>query len=790
MCIDFSDNNDKDKEEFTNPISSVEEDTWYDYGTGDPFVMRYNGKYYLYISTRDNQVGIKCFCSTNLVDWEYKGLCAEEAFTKGAYAPEVVYNNGTFYMYTSPAGNGHYVLESKSPVGPFLRITDNLGFSIDGSVFIDDDGRWYFYHASEDGIIAHKMTSPKDIDLESIHVNARMGGWTEGPMVIKVNGKYFLTYTGNHVLSRGYRINYAVGTSPVDFRECLDNPVLIRTMDNPYGIGHSSSVKGPNLDSYYIIYHSLVGRCVEGMPKRVMHIDYIAFNGEKMDVLGPTSSPQQMPQMPDIYCFFDSELDREKWSCKEASLRMTAQGEGGALEIGSGGYVLSMAKLGDNFTIEYNVSSQEKAGYFGGYFHYIDYMHYGRFFIDQAKQCVVVEFMEHVKAQRIDFDLIGSFHEPVDFSVNETFQVKKRGENYWLFFHDRLVGTFQYQMSGGGIGYFAQGCSGVFGFLGGTGSVVGKCACTYQKPIPGTVQGVHFLNCRNMMIQTNLWKNTDMIVSQEEEGEAEYVIRVCQDGSYTFSMQYCAKQTGKFALYVDGKLIVKEKASLFQTEEQDKCETTLLRNILLEKGVHILKICFYGKDIALSEFAFSKFEQVQEMKESQLDIKECYYSDGNWQWEMETLVMADENMPVGKLLYGKDTWGDYTVKGEITFLSEVQEAGFLVRTTNPSIGGPGDDHEAGTYFFQGYYVGIRQGKVVLEKINYGKELLSQASIDCQDNYTIQIAVQGMQISIFLDGVKVMVYEDKEMPFLHGAAGVRTFFCPIKVQSLQIFSNNC
>ena len=78
-------NREKKEMGLSNPISSVEEDTWYDYGTGDPYVMRYNGKYYLYMSTRDTEVGVKCFNSQNLVNWEYEGLCTEERVTKGAY---------------------------------------------------------------------------------------------------------------------------------------------------------------------------------------------------------------------------------------------------------------------------------------------------------------------------------------------------------------------------------------------------------------------------------------------------------------------------------------------------------------------------------------------------------------------------------------------------------------------------------------------------------------------------------------------------------------------------------
>ena len=82
---------------YENPILEVgDRNTWPDYGVGDPFVMRYNGRYYLYCSTKDGQIGIQCWQSDDLVTWIYKGFCAKEALTRGAYAPEVVYYNGSF----------------------------------------------------------------------------------------------------------------------------------------------------------------------------------------------------------------------------------------------------------------------------------------------------------------------------------------------------------------------------------------------------------------------------------------------------------------------------------------------------------------------------------------------------------------------------------------------------------------------------------------------------------------------------------------------------------------------
>ena len=163
---------------YQNPLLDYQADhAWPGYGFGDPFVMRYNGTYYLYVSTKDGSTGIKCWSSPDLVNWTYEGLCTKDPVTRSAYAPEVYYYNGYFYMYPSPAGNGHYVLRSTSPTEGFEVVTDNMGMSIDGSIFIDHDGKWYFYSASSNGILGYEMKSPTEVDNHSKFRTAQKGSY-------------------------------------------------------------------------------------------------------------------------------------------------------------------------------------------------------------------------------------------------------------------------------------------------------------------------------------------------------------------------------------------------------------------------------------------------------------------------------------------------------------------------------------------------------------------------------------------------------------------------------------
>ena len=87
----------------------------YDYGIGDPFVMRFNGLYYLYASSCEDRVRV--YTSRDLINWEFQGWCTENKDVYFAYAPEVIYWRGDFYMITSPNGGGHYILKSDSPLG-------------------------------------------------------------------------------------------------------------------------------------------------------------------------------------------------------------------------------------------------------------------------------------------------------------------------------------------------------------------------------------------------------------------------------------------------------------------------------------------------------------------------------------------------------------------------------------------------------------------------------------------------------------------------------------------------
>ena len=285
-----------------------------DYGIGDPFVMRWNGKYYMYPSTSDAYKGVKVFVSDDMINWEYKGyaLSDQEATSHGAYAPEVVYYNGYFYMCQSRAGKGHYIYRSKSPTEGFELISKNdsldvsnldygnMGMGIDGAFYVSDDGKLYILHTvTPAGLQYNEITDVNNITPDTITrakslKEANLGHWIEGPGIIRRGSYSYLTYCGNHVGSKGYRIGYSYANNLTDlskFTQPLDNITIIDTSAGHYGLGHSSNVNGPDLDSIYTAYHSFVS----GGPCRRYNVDRYFASGSLLTANGATYRPVAMP---------------------------------------------------------------------------------------------------------------------------------------------------------------------------------------------------------------------------------------------------------------------------------------------------------------------------------------------------------------------------------------------------------------------------------------------------------------------------------------------------------------
>lgn len=737
---------------FKNPlIGLTTRNIWDGYGIGDPFVMRWNGRYYLYNSTKDGSLGIQCWTSDDLVKWKYDGLCAKEKLTVTAYAPEVVYYNGYFYMYTSPAGNGHYVLRSESPTGPFTAITDNFGHSIDGSVFIDDNGRWYFYSAGGSGIMVYNMTAPDKIAADGSNTGAFMNGWTEGPGVIKVNGTYYMTYTGNHVWCDGYRINYATSTrTSQSFKAADGNPLLVHTLDGLQGIGHNSLVMGPNMDCYYIIYHS-----AQGTPRREMRADRIVFNGNTMEVLGPTTTEQQKPQMPDIYAYFTDSAELDRWYNDKAAVT------DGALALQDGGWALAKYSVGDNYTAECNVASIS-GGSAGMVFSYTDSNNYGRAAFDPDGQKLIVTFVVNGEVTVKEKELVQSFKEKTDFSKLQLLTVKKNGSKYTFLVNNRTLCEYESNLATGAFGAFSEGGSANFGFMGITGEVDQSSVKDYFKPIPGSLEAI---TCVEDDVETVTVSGSNL-VKLEKDGHLNFTVQVAGDGGYDLGVAYRSDQAVTLTLYQNGTKI----ADLSLPATDGKMATEVFRNLNLSSGMKAITFVCTSGSAEIGSFGFLENVAVTAINENFSKNTAPTFADGDWTIQGGQLKLDG----TGKRLYGKRNWGDYTAEADIT-ITGATNFGMLIRATNPSTGGNNSnpDSVAGTDFVQGYFIGIDNGNVVLGKQNYGWKSLKTASFTAKvgQTYRMKVEAVGATIKVWIDGNLLIEYTDAE-PFMQGMVGFR------------------
>jgi len=751
---------------FENPVLKANNnDIWNDGGFGDPFVMRWNGRYYLYCSATPNNKDVHCWTSDNLVNWKYEGVCAA-GLKEDAFAPEVVYYNGLFYMYTSPGGNGHYILKSSSPLGPFTAVSDNLGLSIDGSVFIDDDGSWYFYSAGYKGIRAYPMLSPEKIDTQNeINTCASLGGWTEGPMVVKYNDVYYMTFTGNHVWSPGYRISYSASTSsPVSFTPARNTPLLLCTDKNEVmGIGHSSTVLGPNLDEYYIVYHSY-----STIGIRNMNMDRLVFNGDGTVALGPTTDKQQAPTMPSIYSRFESSSDLVGWSVVGGNLSESG------LTLSENGMALSNITTQSNYTAEYNLLSVDgQAGYIFGY---TDKSSYGKAIYDSATDTLTVTFTVNGAETTHKVKLSASFGEDLNNNALIRFTLKKSENTYTFSANDRRILVCDSSLGKGSIGVFCEKGQAVVGFVGASDHVWQSSLKNVYKPTESTIPAI---TCVQSAAKT-VTHGTASYLCFETDHTYKYLTNTQKNGTYDLTLTYRSMSDCTIVIYQNDTKI--GRITLPRSHQKDSY--TIERGLSLKKGCGSVSLRVESGNAEVLSLSFHGSVIVKEQTYDFSKSITPFLEDGIWYLAGGKLNFVGN---FGKYVLGSENWGNYTVETVITPTSNNINAGLCVRVSNPSDSGEGRDPANSTDWLQGYYIGLGSNSVVLGKQNYDWKVLRTESFTVKmgERYRIKAELNDASIRVWVNETLVITYTDTDSPFLHGMVGFRAHDSQMEVDYLTV-----
>ena len=300
-------------------------------GIGDPFVLKTpEGNYYLYCTSSPD--GFYCWKSEDLVHWTDRKMCYVKDCgswgTDSFWAPEVVCFKGRYYMYYT-ARNAEGSLRiglavSDRPDGPFLDDRPEPFFdfgyaAIDANILIDDDGSKYLYYSRDcsenvggDGIYrseiygirlredmlaaegeAVRLLTPEQAwELESENPL-----WNEGPEMIKHEGRYYLSYSGNCFASSAYSLGYAVASEPLGpFVKAEENPILSSCdRKDVSGTGHHSFTWSPDGTELWAAYHS---HTFPDRPdgNRKVNIGRAGFTEKgKLYINGPLTTLQPMP---------------------------------------------------------------------------------------------------------------------------------------------------------------------------------------------------------------------------------------------------------------------------------------------------------------------------------------------------------------------------------------------------------------------------------------------------------------------------------------------------------------
>lgn len=734
-------------ESYQNPIPVLNHENQA-MDAADPFVLRFNGRYYLYTTGREE---IRVYESKNLVHWTYRGCCTQGGKVYNAYAPEVIYWRGAFYMITSPKGDGHYILRSDSPLGPFEKVTGNFGHAIDGSFFVTDDGRLWMLCLQNNAIAQTEIdpdtmlpTGPK------FNTGATLYHWTEGPGLIRRGEWYYLTLTGNHFLSTGYRVAWASrkGDPLGAYAQRDDCTMLISSAVGGgfTGLGHSSNFYGPDLESMYTSYHCHAVSA-EGGFARWYNLDRLLTNGGALYSTGPTHTPMPVPAMPDVYGDlagdagdFAEEPDgyfarvepvpRFTQECNflltggEMAWQMGRDAAGQRALIVTDGRVLRLV-VGERVVAEQPVPALGEAG---------------------RLHTLRVECTEEVLYASIDAMRLITVLRP-GVTADRVGALKRQGAAYSFAAH--------------------------------TGRALGDGDYLALKTIPGRFAACHCLNAAGV--------ETVAGGAQEERavllGAAVYAVRAAEDASYCFDLTVRARDAGKrLTIAANGS---EPLAVTIPQCPEDGAEwfTLTTAPLPLSAGDHALTIEGEGAALlTVQSFAWARMEE-----------KAWHFAEGDG---AGVVTLGGFGLEGGRLAIGAGGSGFALIGGQgctdyemrVSFLLPREgtgACGFLMRASEVSLY---DAQVAESAF--AYAVGVTRLGVNIKRMNYGAPgAVAFAPVSAWADQTeaeLVLRVKGNELQVFLpDGSQPLAALASAAPFTHGMAGLFSHGRELAVTSIAV-----
>lgn len=715
---------------------------WNQYGIGDPFIYRFNGYYYLLCSTKGTERGVKGWKSLDLMHWEEvqngvnkKGFVVDPSIDESfdAWASEVYYLDGTFYLVASRHGEGHYVYTSTSPEGPFKLISNRIDDSFDGSMFMDIDGKMVMLYRGLGNVYAKYFSDDMRSVGENIVIsNTSLVGNTEGPEYLVKDGVRYYFYTGNGVTQRAYRVDYSY--SPINNNTFQNSPVkqahnvLLNTDDDFYGLGHCCVFMGPDLDSYYMGFHnSYKEGNYEG---RRFNLGRMLFNGTEVSMQHIGLYDNIVPNLPDYQ------------SLDEANLETVDS------------FKLSKDSTKESFTVEYNFVGNGK-----NIFSYQDNKNYGYASFDGDK----IEIHQVKDGQD---SLKGSINTYRKYKLDCMHTLRLGYKNglmdvsfdYQEIANDVQVGTF----SAGKVGYNSFSKVGALTFnntaQGDSDKEVEK-----QENIPANSYNQNLSKLTNSKIIPTDTSRDQNIVQGSYQMEltpgdyATYVDYVSENGSYGLDMVVPSTSMGKtIGVQIDGKTIY--KYTIPYEEQGNNYLRLKIADLKLTKGNHNITIVSFEETFHYQMMYLEKNYNV-EGTTYEADLK-SYPENGV---SYPTFFNKDddgfysENNSRYLVTFGNGGFEDLemSVKISLTGINGTGTVGLVLCADNWAFNNIDLDNYNS---IQGYYFAINSNKVQIILSNYQYSDESCRDIVTLENdvpFILKAVKKGKKLSLFVNDQKLL-----------------------------------
>lgn len=283
----------------------------------DPSIVRVGEDYYMVNSSFIFFPCIPVSHSRDLVHWEIIGHAItnpewahldELEGGRGYWAPDISYDNGTFYITatyrlndTGSVYRRQIVVSSDRPEGPYSEpaVIDEDG--IDPSIF-HEDGRHYMLLNRGARIFELSSDCKRQISEAVLLYYGHQKRAPEGPHLLKKDGYYYL-FLAEGGTGPGHRVSVARSRELMgNYEPCPYNPIM-RQKDEKAAIqrcGHGKPVCTQNGD-WYMVY--LCGRRIDGKYSilgRETALDPVTWTADGWPVVNGLRGPSVLQAMPDL----------------------------------------------------------------------------------------------------------------------------------------------------------------------------------------------------------------------------------------------------------------------------------------------------------------------------------------------------------------------------------------------------------------------------------------------------------------------------------------------------------